>query len=122
MDSRGRFSKINKKPGPEITPPGDELLSPRCSKDQKLAVDSEGLSRRMKRSRPVCGKNARTAEPLWKTRSNTINSNSDILRAAPLQPRSLLASNRDGGKGDDDIYTFINEDPDLAGKLRPAAV
>ncbi|HNV30951.1 MAG TPA: OmpA family protein, partial [Cyclobacteriaceae bacterium] len=27
--------------------------------------------------------------------------------------RGFFTSNRDGGKGDDDIYTFINEDPNL---------
>lgn len=27
--------------------------------------------------------------------------------------RGFFTSNRDGGKGDDDIYTFVNEDPDL---------
>jgi peptidoglycan-associated lipoprotein len=25
----------------------------------------------------------------------------------------FLVSNREGGKGDDDVYTFVNEDPDL---------
>ncbi|MDH5382779.1 MAG: OmpA family protein, partial [Cyclobacteriaceae bacterium] len=27
--------------------------------------------------------------------------------------RGFFSSNRDGGKGDDDVYTFINQDPDL---------
>ncbi len=27
--------------------------------------------------------------------------------------RGFFASNRRGGKGDDDVYTFVNDDPDL---------
>src|SRR5690606_41301956 len=27
--------------------------------------------------------------------------------------RGFFTSNREGGKGDDDIYTFVNEDPNL---------
>jgi peptidoglycan-associated lipoprotein len=43
-----------------------------------------------------------------------VNSNSDdfgifLFRA----DRGFFTSNRDGGKGDDDIYTFVNEDPNL---------
>ncbi|MDP4679933.1 MAG: OmpA family protein, partial [Cyclobacteriaceae bacterium] len=29
------------------------------------------------------------------------------------ETRGFLSSNRDGGKGDDDIYTFVNSDPNL---------
>ncbi len=43
-----------------------------------------------------------------------MNSNSDDFGIFLFKPdRGFFASNRDGGKGDDDIYTFINEDPDL---------
>src|SRR5205085_2511557 len=43
-----------------------------------------------------------------------MNSNGDdfgifLFRA----DRGFFTSNRDGGKGDDDIYTFVNEDPNL---------
>ncbi|UXX80703.1 OmpA family protein [Reichenbachiella carrageenanivorans] len=43
-----------------------------------------------------------------------INSNADDFGLFLFNPsRGFFTSNRKGGKGDDDIYTFVNDDPDL---------
>jgi outer membrane protein OmpA-like peptidoglycan-associated protein len=43
-----------------------------------------------------------------------VNSNGDDFGIFLVRPdRGFLVSNREGGKGDDDVYTFVNEDPDL---------
>jgi peptidoglycan-associated lipoprotein len=43
-----------------------------------------------------------------------MNSSGDDFAIFLFRPdRGFYTSNRDGGKGDDDIYTFINEDPNL---------
>jgi outer membrane protein OmpA-like peptidoglycan-associated protein len=43
-----------------------------------------------------------------------VNSTGDDFGIFLFKPdRGFFTSNRDGGKGDDDIYTFVNEDPNL---------
>src|SRR5258706_12202680 len=43
-----------------------------------------------------------------------MNSTADDFGIFLFKPdRGFFTSNRDGGKGDDDIYTFINDDPNL---------
>lgn len=110
MDSRGRFSRIRNL-GPEINTPGNEMF-PYVAEDAKLYFASDahpgfgGLDLFVvKRS---SGKT--TIENL----SEPVNSTGDDFGIFLVRPdRGFFTSNREGGKGDDDVYTFVNEDPDL---------
>jgi peptidoglycan-associated lipoprotein len=110
MDTRGRFSKV-KNLGADVNTPGNELF-PYVAEDMKLYFSSDG--------HPGFGgldlfvvKRA-SGRTVIENLGQPMNSTGDdfgifLFRA----DRGFLTSNREGGKGDDDIYTFINEDPDL---------
>lgn len=110
MDSRGRFTRVRNL-GPEINTPGNEMF-PYVSEDGRLFFASDG--------HPGYGgldlfvvnrKNGRNViENLGQPMNSALDDFGIFLFRAD---RGFFTSNRPDGKGDDDIYTFVNEDPNL---------
>ncbi len=110
MDSRGRFGKV-KNLGPDINSAGDELF-PYVAENGKLYFSSDG--------HPGYGMldifvvNRANGKTVIENLGQPVNSTADDFGIFLFKAdRGFLTSNREGGKGDDDIYTFINEDPNL---------
>lgn len=110
MDSRGRFGKV-KNLGPEINTAGSETF-PYVSENGKMYFSSDG--------HPGYGMldifvvNRVNGKTVVENLGQPVNSTADDFGLFLFKPdRGFFTSNREGGKGDDDIYTFINEDPNL---------
>ncbi|HEX5171067.1 MAG TPA: OmpA family protein [Cyclobacteriaceae bacterium] len=110
MDSRGRFTRVRNL-GPEINTPGNEMF-PYVSSDGKLYFASDG--------HPGYGGldlfvvNRKNGKNVIENLGQPMNSTGDDFGIFLFRPdRGFFTSNRDGGKGDDDVYTFVNEDPNL---------
>lgn len=110
MDSRGRFSRVRNM-GPDINTTGNETF-PYVSENGKMYFSSDG--------HPGYGMldlflvNRAGGRTVIENLGQPVNSTGDDFGMFLFKPdRGFFTSNREGGKGDDDIYTFINDDPNL---------
>lgn len=109
-NGRGRWGSVRNM-GNKINTPGNEMF-PYAAPDGKLYFSSTG--------HPGLGgldifvaERERGAISI-KNLGVPVNSSADDFGMYLFNPsRGFLSSNREGGKGDDDIYTFVNNDPDL---------
>jgi len=110
LDTRGRFTRV-KNLGPIINTAGNELF-PYVAEDAKLYFASDG--------HPGFGAldlfvvKRSSGKTTIENMGEPMNSTGDDFGIFLVKPdRGFFTSNREGGKGDDDVYTFVNEDPDL---------
>lgn len=110
LDSRGRWGQV-KNLGPKINTPGNEMF-PFASDDGKLYFSSDGHPGLGNLDIFVATRSGGTI--VVENLGPSINSSADDFAFFLYDPtKGFFTSNREGGKGDDDIYTFINNDPDL---------
>ncbi|MFT5953234.1 MAG: peptidoglycan-associated lipoprotein [Cyclobacteriaceae bacterium] len=110
LNRRGRWVDVRNL-GPEINTPGNEMF-PFISEDGNLYFSSDAhpglgkidIFRAVRRGGLVQIQNL----------GRPMNSEADDFSYYEFNlTRGFFSSNRKGGKGDDDIYTFVNDDPDL---------
>lgn len=110
MDSRGRWSDVRNM-GNTINTPGNEMF-PYVSDDGKLYFSSDG--------HPSVGALdifvavRKDGEITIENLGPPVNSTGDDFGISFTSIKDgYFTSNRAGGKGDDDLYAFVNNDPDL---------
>lgn len=110
LDARGRFGRVRNM-GAEVNTSGDELF-PYVSENGKFFFSSDGHPGYGMLDLFVMNRvNGRT---VIDNLGQPVNSTSDDFGMYLFRPdRGFFTSNREGGAGDDDIYTFVNEDPNL---------
>ena len=110
VNRRGRWINIQNM-GPEINTPGNELF-PSVTEDGRLYFSSdnhEGFG-----GLDIFVASRRGGKITIQNPGKPLNSRGDDFGVNPYNlTRGFFTSNRDGGVGDDDIYTFINDDPNL---------
>ena len=110
MDSRGRFTRVRNL-GPEINTSGNETF-PHIAENGKIYFSSDGHPGYGMLDIFVVNRvNGKTA---IENLAQPVNSTGDDFGIFLFRPdRGFITSNREGGMGDDDIYTFVNDDPNL---------
>ena len=110
MDRRGRFGSV-KNLGPDVNTSGDEMF-PYISSDGHLYFSSTG--------HPGFGgldifvAKRKGGEVTIENLGKPVNSTSDDFGINLFKAdRGFFSSNRPEGRGDDDIWTFVNDDPNL---------
>jgi len=110
LDRKGRWVDIRNM-GSQINTPGNELF-PYVGETGILYFSSDGL--------PGFGgldiyqATRNSGHIVLDNLGAPVNSSDDDFGLFLFNPsRGFFTSNRKGGKGDDDIYTFVNDDPDL---------
>jgi len=109
-DGRGRWGNVRNL-GPNINTHGNEMF-PYSAIDGSLYFSSDG--------HPGFGgldlykADRREGQMVVQNLGSPINTSADDFGIFLFSPtKGFFTSNRDGGAGDDDIYTFVNNDPDL---------
>tara|TARA_Y100000748_G_scaffold71199_1_gene58370 strand:+ start:1066 stop:3033 length:1968 start_codon:yes stop_codon:yes gene_type:complete len=110
VNRRGRWINIQNL-GPEINTPGNELF-PSVTEDGRLYFSSdnhEGFG-----GLDIFVASRKSGKVTISNPGKPLNSRGDDFGVNPYNAtRGFFTSNRDGGYGDDDIYTFVNDDPNL---------
>lgn len=110
MDSRGRWSDVRNM-GNTINTPGNEMF-PYVSDDGKLYFSSDGHPSVGALDIFVAAR--KDGEITIENLGPPVNSTGDDFGISFTSIKDgYFTSNRAGGKGDDDLYAFVNNDPDL---------